>query len=97
MVLKKAKQKKKEILCLSHFIIVKLCDALNVKRLEIMGEQLIFSLKCSPCCNAKSFCAYKAMFLSFIGYYFTITTGIFLYFDWSQMSHELIFVIRNEP
>lgn len=97
VVLKKAKQKKKEILCLSHFIIIKLCEAVNVKRLEIIGEQLMFSLKCSPFCNAKSFCTYKVMFMSFIGYYYTITTSIFLYFDWSQMSHELKFVIRNEP
>ena len=100
MVLKKSKTKNKErkkILCLSHFIIIKLCEAVNVKRLEIISEQLMFSLKCSPFCNAKSYCAYKAMFMSFIGYYYTITTSIFLYFDWSQVSHELKFVIRNEP
>ena len=88
MVLKKSKTKKeRKILCLLHFIIVKLCEAVNVKRLEIIGEQFIFSLKCCPFCNAKSFCAYKAMFLSFIGYYFTITTSIFFIF-WP---------ITNEP
>ena len=47
----------------------------------------MFSLKCSPFCNAKSFCTYKVMFMSFIGYYYTITTSIFFIF----------WLVTNEP
>ena len=73
---------------MSHFIIIKLCEAVNVKRLEIIGEQLIFSLKCSPFCNANSFCAYKVTFLSFIGYHFTIYNYRYFFIFWP---------VTNEP
>ena len=72
---KKRKKERKKILCLLHFIILKLSKIVNAKMLKITGEQFFFEM--FPILQCKEFFAYKAMFLPLIGYYFPITTSIF--------------------
>lgn len=93
---KKRKKERKKILCLSHFIILKLSKIVNAKMVKITGEQFFFEmfpiLQCKECLwiQGNVFVFYWILLYNNYQYFL-------YYFDWSQMSHELIFVIRNEP
>ena len=52
---KKKKKERKKILCLSHFIIIKLCEAVNVKRLEINRWTINFFFEMFPMLQCKEF------------------------------------------
>ena len=93
---KKRKKERKKILCLSHFIILKLSKIVNAKMIKITGEQFFFEM--FPILQCKEFLWIQGNVFVFYWILLYNNHQYFLYyFDWSQMSHELIFVIRNEP